>query len=987
MTPDTREPDQPPSTKFASREVSPSINGWNADYVDGLYAQWAMDPDSVDAEWRQFFAGFDLGFRPAAAPPASTSAKALPPASSDAPWGASAPAKQSRVDELIYHYRDLGHFAADLDPLGTKRPRPEDLSLAAHRLSESDLNTNFDPGRLPLPNPSSLRDIIAMLEETYCRHIGVEYMHIQDRAKREWLQAKMEPIRNQPRTAGEGKLRILRDLIEADGFENFLDVRYKGKKRFGLEGGETLIPMLTTITNTGPDFGIKEFIFGMAHRGRLNVLVNILQKTYDQIFTEFDEAWVEDFIAGGGDVKYHRGFSSDLTTSSGEKIHLSLGANPSHLEFGHSVQLGRTRAKQRLRNDTERITVVPLLIHGDAALPGQGIVAELFNMMDLDGYTVGGAIHFVINNQVGFTTNQHDSFSGQYCTDIAKFAEAPIFHVNLDDPEAAVFVAQLALEWRQTFKQDIVIDLWCYRKYGHNEGDDPTYTQPLMYERIRAQVPVLQKYAKNLIDEGVITDAEFKALYDELRLEMDTAQTRTKTQPVDPIIDPFRLQWVGLTEKYAAGPVDTSVPRDSLELVAKALGSVPDGFTAHKNITKLLQARVESLINDKLDWAMGEMLAYGTLLVEGHAVRLTGQDVERGTFSHRHAVVFDQRTGDGHAALNHILDGQARFCIHNSPLTENGCLGFEYGYSLADPRMLILWEAQFGDFGNGAQVIFDQWIASAEAKWQRHSGLVCLLPHGYEGAGPEHSSARLERFLQLCADNNMQVAYPTTPAQMFHLLRRQMKRNFRKPLIVMTPKSLLRHPRAVSTVRELTHDRFHRVLDDPAVGSAAGAGAGVGGDPKGIRRVLLCSGKIYYDLIAHREETKRDDVAVIRVEQLYPFPESSIAQVLDRYTEIEHLAWVQEEPKNMGAYRFVQPLLRERLELDVAYVGREMRPTPAVASEKMHKQEQGKIMIEAMGLPTESGAGSSSSSGKPPPVRPQAKLKPASASPVAEPAG
>ncbi len=938
--PGTSAGDNPPA-------VSLSVNGWNADYIQAMYERWAAEPDAVDPQWRQFFAGFDLGVRVAGdeqaqSAPGAPAARLLP---GEAPAAGINYPKQSNVDELIYEYRDIGHYAADLDPLGTTREFPQDLRLESFDLGEGDLDHLFDPGTLPLPRPAPLRDIIACLQETYCRTIGAEYMHIQDRAKVAWLQQKMEPLRNRPQFSQAQRMRVLQALVEADGFENFLDTRYKGKKRFGLEGGETLIPMLTTIIESKAAHGVKEFIFSMAHRGRLNVLVNILQKTYDQIFTEFEEAWVEDFVEGGGDVKYHRGYSSDLVMPSGQTVHLSLGGNPSHLEFGHSVQVGRSRAKQRLRGDLERKQVIPILIHGDAAFPGQGIVAELLNMMNLDGYRVGGCIHIVINNQVGFTTDQRDLFSGRYCTDIAKIVEAPIFHVNLDDPEGAAFIAQLALEWRQTFQSDIVLDLWCYRKYGHNEGDDPTLTQPAMYQRVHQRQPVLQKYARQLIEAGVISEPDFKRLYDEVRAEMDTAQSRAKARPVDPIVDPFRQQWMGLTEKYAPTPPDTSAPRDVLLKVSRALGRVPQGFTPHKTVAKMLQYRGEVVEKDgELNWAMGELLAYGTLLLEGHAVRVTGQDVERGTFSHRHAVIFDQVNGNGHTALNDLGEGQAKFCIHNSPLTENACVGFEYGYSLADPRMLIVWEAQFGDFANGAQVIFDQFIASAEAKWQRMSGLVCFLPHGYEGQGPEHSSARLERFLQLCADNNMQVVYPTTPAQMFHVLRRQMKRNFRKPLIVMTPKSLLRHPMAVSRVSDLTEGPFRRVLDDPEIR-----------DPQKVHRVLMCSGKIYYDLLAHRQATRREDVAIIRVEQLYPFPEQRLKEALDRYGEIDEVIWVQEEPKNMGAYRFAQDMLKERLDIDVSYIGRDAKPSPAVASEKMHKQEQEKILITALGLP--GGAG------------------------------
>ena len=947
-TPVSGSSQEPPQRQFTANPATGQVNGWNAEYIDALYQEWLENPDSLETQWQRFFEGFHLGYRPSVA----VDQQQLPPAivrGSLALTSGQAPAKQSRIDALIYHYRDIGHLAADLDPLGTRRPFPEDLTLQSFGLNESDLDQLFDPGRLPLPDPSPLRDILKCLQETYCRHIGVEYMHIQDRAKVIWLQDRMEPVRNAPQIKSDAKMRILRDLIEAGVFENFLHTRYQGKKRFSLEGGESLIPMLNEIADSGPHYGVKEYVFSMAHRGRLNVLVNILQKTYDQIFTEFEEAWVEDYLEGGGDVKYHRGFSSDLTTPSGEKIHLSLGANPSHLEFGHSVQLGRARAKQRLRSDTDRRQVVPILIHGDAAFPGQGVVAECFNMMNLDGYTVGGAIHVVVNNQVGFTTNPSDTFSGKYCTDIAKMVEAPIFHVNGDDPEACVFVAQLAQAWRQTFKSDVVIDMWCYRRYGHNEGDEPTYTQPLLYSRIHkhwppneATAPVLRDYAARLANESIISHEEFQKLSDGLRKELDQAQTRSKERPVDPIVDPFRLQWVGLTEKYTAAPNDTTASLDSLVNVSHALGAVPVNFTASAKLQKLLEYRRTAVeTGQPLDWAMGELLAYGTLLVEGHAVRLTGQDVERGTFSHRHAVLFDQNTGEGFTGLNAIDPKQAKFCIHNSPLTESACVGFEYGYSLADPRMLILWEAQFGDFANGAQVIFDQFVASAEAKWQRHSGLVCLLPHAYEGQGPEHSSARLERFLQLCADNNMQVCYPTTPAQIFHVLRRQMKRNFRKPLIIMSPKSLLRHPLAVSQVKEFTNDGFHRVLDDPKVK-----------DQSRVNRVLMCTGKIYYDLYAHREQAKRDDLAIVRLEQLYPFPESVIADVINRYDRADEIVWVQEEPRNMGAYRHVQAMMRERLEMDLPYIGREMKPSPAVASEKMHKQEQEKILIAAIGLPS-----------------------------------
>ncbi len=927
-----------------------SVNAWNAEFIDDLYARWSDNPESVEPQWRQFFQGFELGLTKA--PPESkathrgggavSATRESSPTSAALPSGAPVPpvanTLQAKVDSLIYHYRDIGHLAADLDPLGTIRPFPDMLTLESFELADEDLDKTFDPGVLPLESPAPLKDIIQLLEDTYCRHIGVEYMHIQQRDRRRWLQKHMETTRNKPPMPRELRRQILKSLIEADGFESFLKNRYVGKKRFGLEGGESLIPMLDQIIELGPANGVKEFSLGMAHRGRLNVLVNILNKTYAQLFTEFEEAWTEDFIDGGGDVKYHGGYSSDHVTSGGQAVHLTLASNPSHLEFINSVVLGRTRAKQRLYEDTRREAVVPILIHGDAAFPGQGIVAECFNMMRLDGYTVGGALHLIINNQVGFTTNQSDSFSGRYCTDLAKMVDAPIFHVNGDDPEACAWVARLALEYRQTFKNDVVIDMWCYRKHGHNETDEPSFTQPLMYQAIRKQKPVLQKYADRLIAEGEITRDEFEATNEQLIAAMDAAQTKTKENPVDPKVDPFARRWEGLTEGYSSAPVETAVSRDLLLKVCRGLGSQPPGFTAHKVVQGLLEYRAGAVEkNQPIDWALGELLAYGALLLEGHAMRLTGQDVERGTFSHRHCVIFDQRDGDGYCALNHLGEGQAKFCVHNSPLTESACLGYEYGYSLTDPKMLLIWEAQFGDFANGAQVIIDQFIASAEAKWNRFSGLVLFLPHGYEGQGPEHSSARLERFLQLCADNNIQVVYPTTPAQIFHVVRRQMKRNFRKPLIVMTPKSLLRHKLAVSTAAEFTSGRFQRSIDDAAIK-----------DPQKVNKILLCTGKIYYDLIARREEAKRDDVAIIRIEQLYPFAESELGEILKRYRRNVEIAWVQEEPRNMGAWWHMRANLEEKMNLVVPYIGREDEPSPACGSEKIHKKKQAEILAAAI---------------------------------------
>jgi 2-oxoglutarate dehydrogenase E1 component len=915
-----------------------------------MHRQWLADPAAVDPQWRQFFQGFDLGVRTAADRDLSTGSGVAPGAESAVPPSAevvgAAQTRQRQVDALIEQYRQVGHLAADLDPLGTQRPFPDQLTLESFGLSDADLHALFDPGLLPIDKPARLSDIVELLEDTYCRHVGVEYMHIQDREERLWLQQRMESVRNKPSMTREQKLRVLQQLIKAGGLEQFLETRYKGKKRFGLDGGESLIPLLDEIIEAGPSSGVEEFTIGMAHRGRLNVLVNILKKTYAQIFTEFDEAWVEDFLEGGGDVKYHRGYSADHVTAGGRNVRLTLSPNPSHLEFVNSVVLGRARAKQRLRRDAERQRCVPVLIHGDASFPGQGIVAECFNMMKLEGYTVGGTIHVVINNQVGFTTDPTDAHSGDYCTDIARMVQAPILHVNGDDPEACVHAARLALDFRQAFKRDVVIDLWCYRKAGHNETDEPSFTQPLMYARIRKQESVLQRYAKQLVAERQITRQEFDDLYERLRAELDEVQTRTKEKPVATHVGAFASVWAGLTQTYNDAAIETGAPRELLERVADALGHLPEGFTPHARLVKMLEARRESVRSEAaLDWGMGELLAYGSLVIEGHPVRLTGQDVARGTFSHRHAVLFDQKNGKGYSALQHIAPDQADFRIYNSPLTEAACVGFEYGFSLGDPRMLVIWEAQFGDFANGAQVIFDQFIASAEVKWKRFSGLTLFLPHGYEGQGPEHSSGRLERFLTLCANNNVQVVYPTTPAQHFHLLRRQVKRNFRKPLVVMTPKSLLRHPEATSRVEDLVKGSFQLVLDDAAAS-----------DPTRVRRLILCTGKVFYDLVEQRRKVGRNDLAIVRVEQLYPFPRSAISAVLDRYHHAEEKVWVQEEPKNMGAWRFMDATMREAFDLSLKYVGRDEHASPAVASTKMHEQQQEKLLIAAVGLPSD-GAG------------------------------
>jgi len=947
-----------------------TVNGWNAEYIEQLHQQWLQDPSAVDPQWQHFFQGFDLGVGRAKAghlSPGGPGGHAVPgspggPGATGAVGGDDrslagvaassrlvdiAHSRQGKVDSLIFHYRAIGHLAATIDPLGSVRPFPEQLTLESFELDDASLDERFDPGILPLDNPAPLREIIAVLEDTYCRNIGVEYMHIQDRERRRWLQRRMETTRNRPAMEAAARLHLLRQLAHAGTFEEFLQTRFQGKKRFGLEGGESLIPLLDTFIELAPRNGIEEFAMGMAHRGRLNVLVNILRKSYAQVFTEFEEAWTEDFIAGGGDVKYHQGYSGARITAAGHAVHLTLAANPSHLEYINAVVLGRTRAKQRQRHDSAREKVVPVVLHGDAAFPGQGIVAECFNMMRLEGYTVGGTLHVVINNQVSFTTNPRDLFSGRYCTDLAKMADAPIFHVNGDDPEACVWVARLALEYRQAFKNDVVIDMWCYRKHGHNETDEPSFTQPGLYAKIRQHVPVLKHYSSRLVSEGIATESQVKQLCDEVAAAMDEAQATAKSSPVDPTIDPFQGRWAGLSPNYSPDPVHTGASAERLRAIATALSALPETVTPHPTVARVIKARGDAFDRDPvtIDWGLAELLAYGTLLLENHPVRLTGQDVERGTFSHRHAVVVDQKTDRPWVALQHLAPTiephQSNFSIHNSPLTESACVGFEYGYSLTDPRKLILWEAQFGDFANGAQVFFDQFLASAQVKWQRYSGLVLLLPHGYEGQGPEHSSARLERFLQLCAGNNMQVCYPTSASQLFHMLRRQVKVDFRRPLVVMTPKSMLRSAASVSPLSEFIDGHFHPVLDDPEMSSPAQASK--------VSRVILCAGKFGHELMERRRALGREDVAVIPLEQLSPFPEDSLRLVLARYGSAAETFWAQEEPRNMGAWRFVDATLRERLELEIPGITRPANASPAAGSSKMHATEQERLLTEAVG--------------------------------------
>ncbi|MFL5243856.1 MAG: 2-oxoglutarate dehydrogenase E1 component [Gemmataceae bacterium] len=894
-------------------------NRWNLGAIEDAYQKWQANPQAVDDGWQRFFEGFELGqARPTPAPSSPHVCRT-----------------QTDIVRLIYAYRNLGHFLAHLDPLNEPPSSYPGLELSEFSLTEADLNRTFDTHAFYGLPQATLNELIAAMRQTYCRTVGVEYMHIQETRIRQWLQERMEPRRNMPDFDRDRKLRFLKDLHYAELFERFLQTRFVGQKRFSLEGAETLIPLLEAVIDRAANSGVREVILGMTHRGRLNVLANTLRKPYQEIFTEFEENYVPDSAGGDGDVKYHLGFSSDRTTSSGAPIHVSLSPNPSHLEAVDPVVEGRTRAKQDLFGDRERKRGMPVLLHGDAAFAGQGLVAETLNLSQLPGYTTGGTVHIVINNQIGFTTRPCDARSTTYCTDVAKMVQVPIFHVNGEDPEAAVYVAELALDFRQTFNRDVVIDLFCYRRHGHNETDEPSFTQPLLYGKIQNRPTLTAIYTKKLIEDNVLTEAETEAIKEKFETKLQSALEEVrKSPPRRAGMRGFSGHWKGLSPQYSHAPVETGVPFETLNLVVTGATRVPEGFTPHPKIVRLLETRrKEWAEKHPIDWTTAETLAFGSLVLEGTPVRLSGQDSQRGTFSQRHAVLHDMNTDAAYYPLKNLSPEQAPFHVYDSTLSEAAVLGFEFGYALDAPKELVLWEAQFGDFANGAQVIIDQFIAASETKWQRDSGLVMLLPHGYEGQGPEHSSARLERFLQLSAEDNIQVCYPTSPAQYFHMLRRQLKRNFRKPLIVMTPKSTLRHKVAVSPIDDFVKGYFHEILDDSAV------------DPVRVRRVILCGGKVYYDLLDKRTELKARDVAIVRVEQFYPYPADALRQALSRYRKVKELVWAQEESLNMGAWSFMEARLRLQ-GYEVVYVGRDASASPATGSHSVHKREQ-KELVEA----------------------------------------
>ncbi len=905
------------------------ISSAEAAYIEELYKNYKKDPASIDPGWQKFFEGFDfsLTFNPANHP-GKTNGKMV-----NGSIVADEVGKETLVRELIHAYRSRGHLKSDTNPIRPRRKHKVYLELENFGLTEADLVTEFDVGKRIGLGRASLSKIVETLKKVYLGPIGFEYMYIRDLEIQDWFKEKAEIEFVNFNPSHDEKQRILYKLNEAVVFENFLHTKYIGQKRFSLEGGENTIPALDTIINLAAENEVKEVIIGMAHRGRLNVLANIIGKTYEEVFSEFEENTTPDLTFGDGDVKYHQGYTSEYMARNNKKLYLKLAPNPSHLEAIDPVVLGYTRGQIDDEYKGDETKALAILIHGDAALAGQGIIYETVQMTNLEGYRLGGIIHFVINNQVGFTTNYDDARSSIYCTDIAKIVDAPVMHVNGDDPEAVIFAARLAVEFRQKFKKDIFIDLLCYRRHGHNEADETKFTQPILYNLIAKHPNPREIYSKRLIARGDV-DAELAMKMDtEFRALLQDRLNQVKQHPL-----PYRPQKIEEEWKKMKKPLpdvfdespDTSISIETVELIGKALSTIPKGFKLLKQTDKLIKERKADFFESKmLTWADAELMAYGSLLMEGTIVRMSGQDVKRGTFSHRHAVIFDAETNDPYCNLSYLTKTQEKFRIFNSPLSEYGVMGFEYGYAMATPNALVIWEAQFGDFANGAQVMIDQFVTSAESKWQRMNGLVLLLPHGYEGQGAEHSNGRPERYLQLAAEYNIIVANVTTPANFFHLLRRQVAWNFRKPCIVMSPKSLLRHPLVISPVKDFTSGKFRELIDDDYA------------DKKKVKKILLCSGKIYYDLQHEQNATENKGIAIIRIEQLYPFPEKQLDKVLDRYNSKAEVIWVQEEPANMGALSFIQRMYGKKINSEIS---RKASASPATGYHVVHNQEQSDIV-------------------------------------------
>jgi 2-oxoglutarate dehydrogenase E1 component len=930
---------------------SSHFSGGNAAYIEELYETYLHEPNGVPEEWGRFFDSlprtngsvtpdishatiiqhFELLGRRQARPT---------PAPGSGGIHLEHERKQVKVVQLISSYRFRGHQKASLDPLGLmNRADVADLHLHFHGLTEADLDTTFQTSPLYMGKPeATLREIVETLEQTYCGHLGPEFMHITSFSEKQWLAQRFESVRSKPTYGDEARVDVLNRLTAAEGLEKHLDSKYPGTKRFGLEGGESLIPLLDCLVRRSGEYGCKEIVMAMAHRGRLNVLVNILGKNPAEMFEEFEG---KRLVNTSGDVKYHQGFSSNVMTPGGE-VHMALGFNPSHLEISCPVVIGSGRARQDRREDFTGQKVVPIIMHGDAAFAGQGVVMETFQLSQTRAYKTGGTIHIVINNQVGFTTSrQDDARSTEYCTDIAKMVGAPILHVNGDNPDAVMFAAMLATDYRYEFGKDVVIDLVCYRRRGHNETDEPSSTQPLMYEIIRKHSTTRALYAQKLISEGILEEDQANEMANVYRAQLDKGEFVVHNLVREPDTTLF-VNWAPYLGHDWRTPAKTGIALKELQEVAAKITTIPDGIQVQRQVAKIYDDRRKMAGGAlPLNWGMAELLAYGTLLQEGFPIRFTGQDIRRGTFSHRHAVVLNQKDGNAYLPLAYVHEDQPRFDIYDSILSEEAVLAFEYGYATTAPKGLVIWEAQFGDFANGAQVVIDQFIASGEHKWGRLCGLTMMLPHGFEGQGPEHSSARLERFLQLCAEHNMQICNPTTPAQIFHLLRRQAIRPMRRPLVIMSPKWILRHKLATSSLEQLATEEFHNVIGDNTV------------DAAGAKRVVLCSGKVYYHLLEEREERGIKDIALVRIEQLYPFPDRELDEVLKSYANVQDIIWCQEEPMNQGAWYSSQHHMRNAMrnahpQLNLSYVGRDSSASPAAGYMSVHLEEQSKFINEAL---------------------------------------
>jgi 2-oxoglutarate dehydrogenase E1 component len=907
----------------------------NADLLEANYERWRKDPHSVDTVWSAFFEGFELGnaiVKNGAGHSASSSIAGGSPASGDLQW-------QSKVDALVQSYRALGHLKAHTNPLSKSAPDAPLLSLETLGFTAAELDKPAASPHFRNGQKSSLRELISNLESIYCRHIGAEFAHIENPAIRDWVRDAFESAASKLSVPSETQRRMLRQILSVESFEKFLHTRFVGQKRFSIEGGESLMVALYGVLENCPKHKVEEIVMGMAHRGRLSVINDFLQKPVSVMFAQFSENYMPDTVAGDGDVKYHLGYKTKRQLEGGAEVSVRLASNPSHLEAVNPVVQGMARARQHVRGDSaDRSRVVSILIHGDAAFAGQGVVAETLNMSQLEGYRTGGTVHIIVNNQIGFTTSPADARSSRYCTDVAKMISAPVFHVNGDDPVAVRICSEIALEYRQKFKSDVVLDIVCYRRHGHNEGDEPLFTQPVMYREISAHQTLGTIYRRELLEHGILTAEQASELDREFEARYESAFAEVKAAEQNKELTKYSHSNVVFQPPFSHAVAETAISKAALDQVCRALTTVPDDFRMLPRLKKVFLEKRQQIWKkgEGYDWGFGEALAFGSLLAEGTPVRLSGQDCRRGTFSHRHAVLYDETNRERYTPLQHVAEKQGRFNVYNSLLSESAVLGFDYGYTLHFPELLCLWEAQFGDFCNGAQIIIDQFLAAGESKWQRPSGIVLLLPHGYEGQGPEHSSGRLERFLQLAAEDNIQVCNFTTPAQYFHALRRQMKRDFRKPLIVMTPKSLLRAPECVSAEADFTSGHFEEILPGPLAGPASK-----------VSRVVFCSGKVYYDLLKHRDANKLADTAIVRVEQLYPLHTAKIESVLKPFSKAKTFVWCQEEPENMGAWSYIRNQLSDLIGKKLHYAGREGASSPAVGALALHKIEQNALIQAA----------------------------------------